>query len=127
MRALPHRLLLIALIVTAGCWPKASGLPLELDGPAKVLVLPFRLGGALDASGRFVPQQGAPALPTDLSASAQDTLSSALAAQGVTQVIAVTGPTATRDARSAAESARRNGANLVILGAVLRFREREGP
>lgn len=111
----------------AGCWPKASGLPLELDGPAKVLVLPFSLGGALDAGGRFVPQQGAPAMPSDLATHAQDVLSSALSQQGVTQVIALTGPAATRDAMSAAESGRKAGANLVVLGAVLRFREREGP
>ncbi len=127
MRALPGRFLLIALVVVAGCWPKASGLPLALDGPAKVLVLPFGVGGVLDADGRFVPQGGGTTLPSDLSTNAQSLLSSGLAEFGVTQVYAVTGAGATRDGVAAAHSAREAGANLAVIGAVLRFREREGP
>ncbi len=127
MSALPRRSFLVALVVMAGCWPKASGLPLELDGPAKVLVLPFGLGGSLDASGRFVPQQSGTPLPSELSANAQSLLSSGLAESGVTQVYVVTAAGATRDATTAAHSARDAGANLAVIGAVLRFREREGP
>ncbi len=127
------------LVVLAGCsvYQAARGAPpttpLRLDGPARVAVLPLRLGGTLDAAGLFVPGRAVASAPDDLVASAAAGLARRLAAAGVvvTDPDAVAGAatladTGAYDGQWAARVARKLGATLAVLGAVARYDQREG-
>jgi hypothetical protein len=105
----------------------------SVSGRALVAVLPFRTGGGLDERGTFAlgPEPGA--VPESAGEQAARVLSVRLAAAGiptldVERVLAATPPpgAALYDARLGARIARKLGANLAVIGAVMRYVEREG-
>jgi hypothetical protein len=127
------------LVVLAGCsvYQAARGAPpappLRLDAPARVAVLPFRLGGTLDAAGLFVPGRAVASAPDDLGASAATGLAQRLAAAGVAVTdpdavagVATLADTGVYDGQWVARVARKVGATLAVLGAVARYDQREG-
>lgn len=118
--------LLLAAVAACGPHRTDTSARTRLVEQPRVLVLPFGVGGSLAPSGAFVRWRVATAMPEDLGATAAATLAAALAKEGIAVVDARVGPEATADAASAARAAERVGANLVVLGAVLRYVEREG-
>jgi curli biogenesis system outer membrane secretion channel CsgG len=118
----------LLLAAVAACGPHQTGTApgVKLAEPPRVLVLPFGVGGSLAPSGAFVRWRTAAAMPEDLGTTAAEVLAAALAKDGIAVVDARVGPEAAQDAASAARAAERVGANLAVLGAVLRYVEREG-
>jgi hypothetical protein len=106
--------------------PAVSGRPL-------VAVLPFRTSGGLDERGTFAPGPDPDAVPESAGEQAARVLSVRLVGAGVPtvdveRVLAATPPSgaALYDARLGARIARKVGANLAVIGAVMRYVEREG-
>jgi hypothetical protein len=125
-------LLVVVALLTAGCARPAAVARPAPGGAPVIAVLPFRTGGTLDAQGAFRPgpQPGVDATAGDVVA---DAIRSAFAARGVRTVggDATAGALALADAGTydpalAARVGRRLGAEVVVLGAVARFRERVG-
>lgn len=119
--------------VVLGCTGPGSAPRVALPAGEKpvVAVLDFRLGGELAPDATFA---GAGAADDDeLGASVARTLTGNLAAAGtaVVEGDVVHGATAltdrgTYDARLGSRVAKKVGANLVVLGALTRYRQREG-
>jgi hypothetical protein len=106
--------------------PVVSGRPL-------VAVVPFRTGGGLDESGKFVPGSDPAAVPEGAGEEAARVLSQRLAGARIAtvdfeRVLAATPPpgAAVYDAKLGSRIARKVGANLAVIGAVARYVEREG-
>jgi len=104
-----------------------------VTGRALVAVLPFRTSGGLDERGTFAPGPDAAAVPESAGEQAARALSVRLSGAGVPtvdveRVLAATPPpgAAVYDARLGARIARKVGANLAVIGAVMRYAEREG-
>jgi hypothetical protein len=104
-----------------------------VSGPPLVAVLPFRTSGGLDERGTFAPGPDRAAVPESAGEQAARVLSLRLAGAGVPtvdieRVLAATPPpgAALYDARLGVRIARKVGANLAVVGAVMRYVEREG-
>ena len=119
----------------AACGPERAGSPAATAVAAerRVAVLPFRLRGFLDSSGRFVNDPQAGAMPDDLGVYVAERLTTELAALGahvvpentVQQESPVAGA-ALYDIKLAVRVGRAVGAEAVAFGAVHRFVQREG-
>jgi hypothetical protein len=124
----------VSLAMLAGCAPR-SQVPVvaPATGPPAVAVLPFRTGGQLGADAAFTARGDLPPVPDDIGEQMAETLSGALARNGVatvdpSHVMRATPPpgAARYDAALAARVARGLGVRLAVLGALTRYDEREG-
>jgi hypothetical protein len=123
-----------SLAMLTSCPPR-SQVPVvaPATGPPAVAVLPFRAGGQLGADAAFTARGDLPPVPDDVGEQMAETLSRALAGNGVATVDpshvmhATPPPGASRyDAALAARVARGLGVRLAVLGALTRYDEREG-
>ena len=112
----------------------ASEPPLPQAGGARsVAVLPFRVTGFLDPTGRFVDDPNAAAMPEDLGTRVAERLNADLTGLGASvvpleTVLAATpvAGAAVYDTKLALRVAREVGAGAAVMGAVHRFVQRQG-
>jgi len=119
----------------ASCGPQSAGAPAvpQAGGARSVAVLPFRVGGFLDPTGRFVDDPNAKAIPDDLGIHIAERLNADLTALGadVLPLETVQGATpvagaALYDTKLALRVAREIGAGAAVMGAVHRYVQRQG-
>src|SRR5262245_59725658 len=118
----------------ASCAPKGRApVVAPATGPPVVAVLPFRVGGQLGPDAVFAPRGDQPPVPDDVGEQLAETLSRALARNGVatldpSHVMHATPPpgAARYDAALASRVARGLGVRLAVLGALTRYDQREG-
>jgi hypothetical protein len=124
----------VSLAMLASCAPR-SHVPVvaPATGRPAVAVLPFRTGGQLGADAAFTARGDLPPVPDDIGEQMAETLSGALARNGVatvgpSHVMRATPPpgAARYDAALAARVAQGLGVRLAVLGALTRYDEREG-
>ena len=131
----PHRQVLVLSALLASC-TQPGGRPAVPPTSAEkgpVAVLPFRTGGVLSQAGGFEGVDDAQAGPGDHGVLAARALAGALAKSGLPVVDPerVFGAASLADAGRydpafAARLASKLGARFVVLGALVRFRQREG-
>jgi hypothetical protein len=131
----PLRLLALVLaLLAAGCRPGfRPGPPPPVDPAIRVAVLPFRTGGELDERGRFEAAADPPAMPEQLGEDVMRTITASLKDMGVGAIDANTVLRATPEPGAAIYGAdlgvrvgKKVGAHYALVGAVSRYREREG-
>jgi len=136
MAPAPFRLvvLLLAAVATgSACGRNYFGPPPVVDARIRVGVLPFRTGGTLNETGRFVASVEPPAMPELLGEEIAHQLRADLEALGVTMIDGVAMLRATPQPGAAmygSELGARVGATVnadyAVVGAISRFRQREG-
>jgi hypothetical protein len=104
-----------------------------MTGTPVVAVLPFRVGGSLDAGATYTEREAVADAPPDLGEQIAVELGAALAKRGIAVVdgrrvaAAVPPPgAAIYDARLGARVARELGVPMAVMGAVTRYVQREG-
>jgi hypothetical protein len=126
----------MALVVAAGCakGPESTkpAAP-RVEGARRVAVLPFRVRGFLDSTGRFASDPQAGPMEDQLGVYVAERLTSDLTALGTPVVPASTVLQATPpagaalyDGKLAVRVAREVGADAAVYGAVHRFVQRKG-
>jgi len=126
----------LAALVVAACAPRARTPPVSprvANAIGAVAVIPFRVGGELDPTASFSEQRDDPPVPENVGEQIAVTLSQALTRNGLSvvdpaRVQQATPPAgASRyDPAMAMRTAQAVGARFVVLGALTRYREREG-
>ncbi len=124
-----------ALVVVVSCSPRGPA-PLAtppVTGRSTVAVLPFRVSGELDPGDTFRIRSDLPPVPDGIGDRMAETLSLALARNGVeaiapSVVLGATPPpgAARYDTALAARIAATVGATYAVIGALTRYVEREG-
>jgi hypothetical protein len=131
----PLRLLAFVLaVLAAGCRPGYHpGPPPQVDPAIRVAVLPFRTGGELDEQGRFKEAVDPPAMPDLLGEDVMRTITASLRDMGVSTVDVNTVLRATPEPGAgiygtdlAVRVGKKVEAHYALVGAVSRYREREG-
>jgi hypothetical protein len=112
--------------------PEAAAVP-RAEGPRRVAVLPFRVRGFIDSTGRFASDPNSGAMDEDLGAYVAEKLTADLVALGAPVVPASTVAQATPvagaalyDIKLAVRVAREVGADAAVFGAVHRYIQRQG-
>lgn len=113
--------------------PDAATAAQPMIGTPVVAVLPFRVGGSLDANATYTERTALADAPIDLGEQIALQLGAALAKRGIavvdgTRVVGASPPpgAAIYDARLGARVARELGVPLAVIGAVTRYVQREG-
>jgi len=128
---MPAIVLALGIVGLVGCAPRGAPPRATLGAQARIAVLPFRAGAVLGPRAEVQPAPAGSAVPEAVGEVIAHGLAERLARTGLSivrpeAVVDAVPPGGSYDPPLAARVARRLGADLAVLGAVARYRQRVG-